>query len=94
MRVYGEVKLVNGQEGEQHKTPPLHLAMLDTLAGGHERIANLCFQGAAKTTLFAEYLVFYLAVFGVLPGFGEVSGIIYVSDSMDNGAKSAQPNMH
>jgi len=88
------VKLVNGAEGEQHRTPPLHLAMLDTLASGHERIANLCFRGAAKTTLFAEYLVFYLAVFGELPGFGAVSGIIYVSDSMDNGAKSAQRNMH
>ena len=42
------IKLVNGQEGEQNKTPVVHLAMLDQLAGTKKRIANLCARGMAK----------------------------------------------
>jgi phage terminase large subunit-like protein len=88
------IKLVNGAEGESHKTPPVHLKMLDKLANStSENIANLCFRGAAKTTLFFEYLVLFIAVFGYLPGFGELSGMIYVSDSMDNGVKTARKNI-
>lgn len=87
------VKLVNGQEGEQNLTPVVHLAMLDQLEGQKQRIANLCFRGAAKTTLFFEYLVLYLAVFGEIDDFGKVDGMIYVSDSMDNGVKSARQNI-
>lgn len=87
------VKLVNGNEGEENKTPVVHLAMLDQMAGKKKNIANLCFRGAAKTTLFFEYLVLFLAVFGEIPGFGKVEGMIYVSDSMDNGVKSARKNI-
>lgn len=87
------IKLVNGEEGESHKTPTVHLAMLDKMTGGSNYIANLCFRGAAKTTLFMEYLVLFLAVFGWLPGLGKVEGMIYISDSMDNGVKSARKNI-
>lgn len=87
------IKLVNGQEGEQNLTPVVHLAMLDQIAGSKTRIANLCFRGAAKTTLMFEYLVLYIAVFGEIDGFGEIEGMIYVSDSMDNGVKSARKNI-
>jgi predicted phage terminase large subunit-like protein len=88
------IKLVNGAEGESHKTPPVHLKMLDKLAQSNsEQIANLCFRGAAKTTLFFEYLVLFIAVFGYLPGFGKLSAMIYVSDSMENGVKSARKNV-
>jgi predicted phage terminase large subunit-like protein len=88
------IKLVNGAEGESHKTPPVHLKMLDKLASGSsEQIANLCFRGAAKTTLFFEYLVLFIAVFGYLPNFGDITGMIYVSDSMENGVKSARKNI-
>lgn len=88
------IKLVNGKEGESHKTPPVHLAMLDKVAiGASEYIANLCFRGAAKTTLFFEYLVLFVAQFGYLPGLGKIEGMIYVSDSMDNGVKSARKNV-
>ena len=84
------IKLVNGDKGEDHKTPLMHLSMLDKLASREKMIANLCARGTAKTTLFMEYLTLYLAVFGVLPNFGTVSGMLYVSDSMDNGVKSAR----
>ncbi len=87
------IKLVNGTEGESHITPPVHLAMLDKVVGSSSYIANLCFRGAAKTTLFGEYFFPYLAVFGELPDFGDISGAIYVSDSMENGVKSLRKNM-
>lgn len=87
------IKLVNGKEGEQNKTPVIHLMMLDKLVSGNRRIANLCFRGAAKTTLFFEYLCLFIAVMGGIPGFGDITGMIYVSDSMDNGVKSARKNI-
>ena len=87
------IKLVNGEEGESNKTPPVHLKMLDKLTQGSKRIVNLCFRGAAKTSLFMEYFTLYLAVFHTIPGFGKVEGMIYVSDSMENGAKSARKNI-
>lgn len=87
------IKLVNGQEGEEHKTPPVHLRMLDKVISPSQYIANLCFRGAAKTTLFGEYFFLFLGMYGWLPEFGEVSGGIYVSDSMENGVKSLRKNM-
>lgn len=84
------IKLVNGDAGEDNKTPVMHLAMLDKLATKNRKTANLCARGTAKTTLFMEYLVLYLAMFGNLPNFGDVTGMLYVSDSMDNGVKSAR----
>lgn len=94
------IKLVNGEEGESHKTPPVHLKMLDKVVeinpitkAVNAYIANLCFRGAAKTTLFMEYFVLFCAHFGYIPNFGKVEGMIYVSDSMDNGVKSARKNI-
>jgi len=84
------IKLVNGDAGEDNKTPVMHLAMLDKLATKNRKTANLCARGTAKTTLFMEYLVLYLAMFGNLPNFGKITGMLYVSDSMDNGVKSAR----
>ena len=87
------IKLVNGVEGESHKTPPVHLKMLDKVITPNSYIANLCFRGAAKTTLFMEYFTLYLAMFNYIPYLGKVEGMIYVSDSMDNGVKSARKNI-
>lgn len=87
------IKLVNGPAGESHKTPPVHLKMLDKVAEPTSYIANLCFRGAAKTTLFGEYFFLFLGVFGYLPNFGPLDSAIYVSDSMDNGVKSLRKNM-
>lgn len=87
------VKMVNGTQGEQHPSPVVHLRMLDKLAGPKKRLANLCSRGLAKTTLFFEYLCLYIAVFEGIEGFGEISGMIYVSDSMENGVKSARKNI-
>ena len=87
------IKLCNGTVGESNKTPPVHLKMLDKIVGEKDYIANLCFRGAAKTTLFFEYFVLFLAFYGYLPNFGVIDGLIYVSDSMENGVKSARKNV-
>lgn len=87
------IKLVNGEEGESNITPTVHYRWLDQLAGDKRRLANLCSRGFGKTVIFGEYLVLYLAVFGDIPGFGLVNGMIYVSDSMENGAKSLRKNV-
>ncbi|ANJ20736.1 terminase subunit A [Roseobacter phage RD-1410W1-01] len=87
------IKLANDGRGEDHKTPVMHLAMLDKLTTPKKKITNLCARGTAKTTLFMEYLTLYIAVFNRLPGFGEVPGMLYVSDSMENGVKSARESI-
>lgn len=87
------IKLVNGEQGETHQTPVVHLKMLDKMVSDNHKIANLCHRGVAKTTLFFEYLNFYVAIFRELPNFGAFDSMIYVSDSMDNGVKSARKNI-
>ena len=58
------IKLVNGEKGEENKTPIIHYKMLDKIAGKKENTANMCARGLAKTTIFAEYLFLYIAVYG------------------------------
>ncbi len=88
------IKLVNGTEGESHKSPVVHYRMLDNLIedNGKDTI-NMCHRGMAKTTLLGEYLFLYLAVFGRLPNFGKVELAIYVSDSIENGVKNMRKNL-
>lgn len=93
LKMMNFIKLVNGTEGESNLTPVVHLVMLDKIAGPSDRIANLCHRGLGKTTLMYEYLTLYLGVFGEIDEFGKVDGMIYVSDSMENGVKSARKNI-
>jgi len=53
----------------------------------------MVFRGAAKTSLFGEYLFLYLGVYGKLPGFGKVTLALYVSDSIENGVKNMRKNL-
>lgn len=87
------IKLVNGAEGEENKTPVLHLKMLDQIAGDNMNIVNMLYRGSAKTTLMGEYLFLYLAVYGEIPGFGQINIAIYVSDSIENGVKNMRKNL-
>lgn len=87
------IKLVNGEIGEENKTPVIHYKMLDQIAGKKSRIANMLFRGAAKTTVMGEYLFLYLAVYGSLPGFGDIDLALYVSDSIENGVKNMRKNL-
>lgn len=87
------IKMVNGEEGEENKTPVLHMKMLDKIVGSQQRIINMLYRGSAKTTLMGEYLFLYMAVYGEIPGFGEISIAIYVSDSIENGVKNMRKNL-
>lgn len=87
------IKLVNGAEGEENKTPLVHYYMLDTITEGGKRIINLCHRGIAKTTVMGEYLFLYVATYGELPGFGVVDLALYVSDSIENGVKNMRKNL-
>lgn len=93
------IKLVNGTQGESHKSPVVHFKMLDTIADGDAKIINMCHRGMAKTTVMGEYLFLYLGVYGELPdfadkqGFGKVDLALYVSDSIENGVKNMRKNL-
>lgn len=88
------IKLVNGSQGEGNKTPPMHLKMLDTITyRKSNHLVNLCARGTAKTSIFGEYMVLYLAVFNELPKLKNISGMMYIADTMENGAKSLRKNI-
>lgn len=87
------IKLVNGIDGEENKTPLVHYKMLDTLTHNGARVLNLCHRGIAKTTLTGEYLFLYVAVYGEIPGFGKINLALYVSDSIENGVKNMRKNL-
>lgn len=87
------IKLVNGGQGEENKTPVVHYKMLDTITDGGRRIINLCHRGIAKTTVMGEYLFLYIATYGEVPGFGRIDLALYVSDSIENGVKNMRKNL-
>ena len=86
------IKLVNGETGEENKSPLFHYDILDTIYH-NKNVLVVSFRGSSKTTLVAEYMILYLAVFGVLDGFGEISVGMYVGDTMDNGVKNLRSNL-
>ncbi len=86
------IKLVNGHEGEEHKTPAVHLRMLDNACKEGD-VINMCHRGLAKTTVLGEYLFLYISVYGEIPGFDKIDLAIYVSDSMENGVKNMRKNL-
>ena len=87
------IKLVNGAQGEEHKTPLVHYRMLDTITDGGKRVINLCHRGIAKATVMGEYLFLYIATYGEIPGFGRIDLALYVSDSIENGVKNMRKNL-
>ena len=87
------IKMVNGGQGEENLTPVVHYRMLDTITSGGKLILNLCHRGVAKTTLMAEYLFLYVAVYGELPVIGKIDLALYVSDSIENGVKNMRKNL-
>ena len=77
---------------EENTTPLVHLRMLDTILNKTPRDILVCHRGAAKSSLI-EYIILYAAAFGKIPGFGKVSFIMYVSDSIVNGVKTLRKNI-
>lgn len=86
------IKAVN-DGAEENETPLVHLKMMDSVFNEERRCAILCHRGIGKTTVFAEYLILYIACFGYFPGFGETNLILYVTDSIENGVKNLRRNV-
>jgi len=87
------IKLVNGSQGEEHKTPVIHLKMLDTVQANEQDVLNMLFRGSAKTTVMAEYLILFIATYGEIENFGKIPLGLYVSDSIENGVKNMRKNL-
>jgi predicted phage terminase large subunit-like protein len=81
------IKLVSGDKPEEHATPVVHYRMLDQVPGSKQNIVNMCARGLSKTTVMAQYLILYIAVYGEIPGYGNVDYALYVSDAIENGVK-------
>lgn len=86
------VKMVNGEEGEENISPLFHYDILDTVHK-EKNVLVVAFRGSAKTSIIAEYMIPYMAVYGELDGFGEISVGMYVGDTMDNNVKNLRNNM-
>ena len=84
-------KLNDGSE--ENETPLVHLRMMDTVFTKDHRVAILCHRGIGKTSLFAEYLILFIAAYGYMPGFGKVDLMLYISDSVENGVKNLRRNV-
>ena len=85
------IKLVNGAEGTENKTPPVHYKIIDSFISDQD-VINMCHRGMAKSSL-KEYLILYIAVYGVLPVIGKIPYAIYVSDSIENGVKKMRKSL-
>jgi len=86
------IKEVN-DGSEENETPLVHLVMMDGVFNGKRRCAILCHRGIGKTSLFAEYLILFIAAFGYFPGFGKMNLMLYVTDSIENGVKNLRRNV-
>jgi len=85
------IKLLEGGETE-NKSPVVHLKVLDNMFTLKKRQAIMCHRGFAKSSLI-EYMILYIAVFGKLPGFGEITLGLYVADSAEGGCKTLRKNL-
>lgn len=87
------IKLVSVNTPEENLTPVIHLMMLDKLPSIQRRVLNLCFRGSGKTSIFSEYLVLFIGVFGVIPGFGDIPAAIFIGNAMDKGVAQLRKNL-
>lgn len=88
------IRMVTDGRGEQHKTPIMHYVLLDILANSDKPVANMIFRGAAKTTLFGEYLFLYVAFYGHLADESKkITFAMYVGDTIENGVASMMKNL-
>lgn len=78
---------------QMDSSPPVHYKMIDGLCDKRQYLANLCSRGLSKSTLFAQVLFLYLAVYQHIPNFGKVDTALYVADSMENGAKTLRKGL-
>ena len=91
LKMINFIKLVNGESGEENKSPVFHYAILDAIHS-YNNVLAVVFRGGAKTSIM-EYILLNIATFGTLDGFGDVTVAMYVGDTMDNGCKNLRANI-
>lgn len=86
------IKEVNGGS-EENETPLIHLKMADLMFNpNYKRKAIMAFRGSGKSSL-SEYSILYGACFNTILGLKDVHVGMYISDSMENGAKNFRRNV-
>lgn len=94
------IKLVNGGKGEENKSPLFHYEILDTVSR-YDSSLIVSFRGSAKSSICAEYMFLYIAVFGGMEccmgngreEWNDISCAMYIGDTMENGCKNLRSNM-
>jgi len=88
------IKQVTDGKGEDNTTPIVHYRMLDTVVDNNPYCVSVCSRGLAKTTLLAEMIILYQAVYYKIEGLPFIPDVmLYISDSIDNGVKSMHDNL-
>lgn len=77
---------------EDNSNAEIHYKLADKYFGRDKQVLIESFRGSAKSTLM-EWFILYIAVKGSLPGFGKVSFIAFIGDSMENGVKNMFRNL-
>lgn len=77
-----------GANLEFNTSPAVHYKMVDGLISKKKMLVNLCHRGLGKTFVMSVNLVLYLAIFQKLPNFGSLNTMIFIGDTMENGAKN------
>ena len=77
---------------EDNANAEIHYRLADKYFGKDKQVLIEAFRGSAKSTLM-EWFILYIATKGELPGFGNVSFIAFIGDSMENGVKNAFRNL-
>lgn len=81
------IKII-GANLELNVSPAVHYKMVDGLISKKKMLANLCHRGLGKSFVMSVSLVLYLAIFQKLPNFGSLNTMIFIGDTMENGAKN------
>lgn len=81
------IKII-GANLELNVSPAVHYKMVDGLISKKKMLANLCHRGLGKSFVMSVSLVLYLAIFQRLPNFGSLNTMIFIGDTMENGAKN------
>lgn len=81
------IKMI-GANLELNVSPAVHYKMVDGLISKKKMLANLCHRGLGKSFVMSVSLVLYLAIFQRLPNFGSLNTMIFIGDTMENGAKN------
>ena len=85
------IKMINDGHTKD-VTPVVHYYMLDKMFYNKRNVINICFRGMAKTTL-ARYIIWYVAIYGSLPGLKDIVFALYVTDTIENGVKTMKRNL-